>query len=524
MKSKKKLYLLSIFTIMFLIFLRIDYRDKVPQSFNSGDDANYYFHNKTISYDFDFDYSNQISTTNDMYLNQEKNDYVPIHPVGSAFLTFIFMLFGKYIERYLSIQDFHYFLYSLSGIYFLFLSLKLLSISNFRNRVENKITVAIFFLGSGLLYFSFERFSMTHVYEVFSVILLFYLSYLLILGIKYNKFIIFLLGFLSIFLVNIRFVNIFLPLTPFFYLLLNDEKNITKNLLKNLFYYVGLLTGLTVNLIITKALYGFYTLTPIKIYDSSGGVLANFYNLNIENKNILEIINFLFQSFLKILIGFEFGIFFISPVIFFSLFTFLKILKSKEYMLLAITLFIFAIPFGIVIIWQTTASSFGFRYLYVLIPYSILLIFTFYKNKIVLKIIFILSVFSFLLYLFFESTDQTSLREGINIFGKYHRYSSPNFIPEAVKSFFILNSYLKIIFTSFFGVIILKFGILIFSIEKIETLIEYYGYLNEDVIELINFTNSITFIHFLSIIVLIIISFRLFYSSTINESHAENYL
>ena len=41
-----------------LILTKIDYRLDSPSSSDIGDDASYYFHSRTISEDFDFDYTN----------------------------------------------------------------------------------------------------------------------------------------------------------------------------------------------------------------------------------------------------------------------------------------------------------------------------------------------------------------------------------------------------------------------------------------------------------------------------------
>ena len=47
-----------------LILTKIDYRLDSPSSSDMGDDASYYFHSRTISEDFDFDYTNQIIDSN----------------------------------------------------------------------------------------------------------------------------------------------------------------------------------------------------------------------------------------------------------------------------------------------------------------------------------------------------------------------------------------------------------------------------------------------------------------------------
>ena len=113
-----------------------------------------------------------------------------------------------------------------------------------------------------------------------------------------------------------------------------------------------------------------------------------------------------------------------------------------------------------VIVTQNTAFSYGYRYLFVLIPLNILLYFKYLDDfKIVKSYLFIFSVIGFVLYLFFETTQGTSLSDGyvINSFGMETRYSNPNYLSNLPEALLSLNAYMHIIFTSFFGVLIIKF-------------------------------------------------------------------
>ena len=71
LKNNKTIYFLFLFLI-FLLFIKIDYRISEPNSAGTDDDVSYYFHSKTIAQDFDLDYSNQIDQgINTHYLNEE---------------------------------------------------------------------------------------------------------------------------------------------------------------------------------------------------------------------------------------------------------------------------------------------------------------------------------------------------------------------------------------------------------------------------------------------------------------------
>jgi hypothetical protein len=511
MKNKNLFKTFFFFLILFLSLLRIDYRDTTPEIYEGGDDANYYFHNKTITYDFDLVYENQTTTKVAKFQNPKTEKLVPVHPIGSSFLSSIFMFLGRFIENIFSAQDFHYFLYSFSSIFYLFCSYKLLNLTindNLDIFNKRKILNIFIFFGSGIVYYAFERFALTHVYEIFSVSLLIYLTN------KYNhtekkgSILSFLIGFLSTFLLIIRNVNYFLLLTPLFLLLLIDNRSAIRSLYREINYYVGLVIGFLTVFIITNELYGIATIFAGDIYNPSGSTLKNFINTFIINKNPLELFAFFLKSFYKIIFGFEFGLFFTTPIICAALISILHIFKNKNFYLLLISFITFSIPFLIVILWQTTASSFGFRYVLVLIPYAFLLVNKYIKEGVLENLLIILSSFSFVLYLFFETTEMTSLAENINMFGVLHKYSAPNYIPEVIKSMFILDSYLKIIFTSYIGVIILKLGFLLFGYEYIYNLIFNFGYLNEDVQNLINYSNSISILHIAAIFIITIICFN----------------
>ena len=60
--------------------------------------------------------------------------------------------------------------------------------------------------------------------------------------------------------------------------------------------------------------------------------------------------------------------------------------------------------------------------------------------------------------LFFETSEFSSLSEdySTNMFGNYERYANKDYLIGYLKSFLFLNSYIKIVLTSFIGVILFK--------------------------------------------------------------------
>ena len=112
-----------------------------------------------------------------------------------------------------------------------------------------------------------------------------------------------------------------------------------------------------------------------------------------------------------------------------------------------------------VFIFASHAGSYGFRYLYSLIPLNLYLLFNLKMiNKFIINYLFIFSIFGCFSQLFFESTTYASLSEGtiINSFGVMNPYSNPEYLSGLFKSLTQLDAYLKILFTSFFGILVVK--------------------------------------------------------------------
>ena len=155
--------------------------------------------------------------------------------------------------------------------------------------------------------------------------------------------------------------------------------------------------------------------------------------------------------------------------------------------------------FGLIVIWGSTAASYGFRYMYSLLPLSIYILIKneIFKNRYISNLFIVMCLFSFISTIFFETTEltQLSLVEKENVFGNNVRFTQPEYLKGFLLSIFNLESYLKIISTSFVGVLLFK--ILISSVGKIE-MIEFLNNLklptdNPDFLELLNKLEVISF-------------------------------
>ena len=201
----------------------------------------------------------------------------------------------------------------------------------------------------------------------------------------------------------------------------------------------------------------------------------------------------------------EFGIFYFSSI-FFSILIFLfYFLYKKKYSLFLILFIFYAIPFLPVLVFENHGTSYGFRYLFTIIPVNIIIYFKeFSKNKLLTIYLMTFSIFGLFSQLFFESTNLVSLSETtiVNSFDSMSPYSNPDYLTGLLKSLLMPNAYLKIIFTSFLGVFLIKFINLFTSFEDF---VSNYYVIDEQLFELISSVNSFSWIYF--ILTLIFIQF-----------------
>ena len=503
----KIFYVLLLFS---LIFLKSDFRF-IEDIYCCGDDHDYYMHSETISQDFDLDYNNQfLGIENKRYNNNGK--IAPIGFFGSGLLASPFLLVGSLFNRVFesgenNIFNYKILFYSMSSLFYLALSivfiektLKILKIN------QDKLITLLLYAGSGIFYFAFERYSMTHVYEVFAITMAFYYSSRLFHEKNSNKKIDIMFIILSILLsFMVRWVNYFVILIP---LIIRSFKKPREDKIKTNVKFLALfysLFSIMIFLLHTKLIYGIYTFDPRVIYGTN----------RTENIFDVSIIDFLISSskdFLTILFTEEFGIFWFSPLIFLGLIiSLINLLKSDsdKRLFSFLCLLSFAQTFGIVIIWGSVASSYGFRYLYCLIPLSLLIVSEFKagKNFIYRSYILSFSLFSTISIIFFETTSgtQLSLDKVTNSFGNEVIYSQPKYLSGMIQSVFELNSYLIIFSTSFLGAIIFKILISFFGINGILDFLNSLGLPveNKDFLLLINKLEVITFDKIFVILLLI---------------------
>ena len=505
MKSKKTFYLLGF--LIFLIFLKIDFRitnDLVC----CNDDYDYFSHAETISEDFDFDYTNQLPDKSRYYRN---NKNAPFGFLGAGLLSSPFMLIGSFFDQIfnnkLPMINLKNLIYSFSSIFYLIFSMGLImKISQFFNV---KINYTLYLFGSGIIYYAFERYSMTSVYEVFTILLTIHLSILFIKNSHDVRVISFLLPLSILLALLVRWTNLFVLLIPFIIIIrFNKEKPGLLKQLLNRYYFLSLTISIGLFSLLSKLIYGVITFSPSYVYMVDEfdnlvqvSILQNFPTFIKDS--VLDFINIMFSQ--------EFCLFWFSPIVFIGttlvIWTFFTNKDLESLISNGLLLICFAQNFFIVSIWNSTASSFGFRYLFSLIPLSFLAIFMnkeIINSKLVKNYLKVFSIFSILSVLFFETTifTQLSLTPVMNSFGYEKVYSQPEYLTGLLKSFFVPESYLKIIATSFFGALFLKLSLMLTSETFVTDLLFSTGYVNDDVLRLISQLNESAINYFVFLLIL----------------------
>lgn len=484
---RKKILNISLIVLALLLFLKIDYR--FTEFIGCcGDDHDYYMHAETLALDFDFDYSNQLLGYENSRFNKN-NKIAPIGFIGAGLLAAPFLYLGNaieiFVEKYFfeveSLFNLKILFYSFSSIFYLFFTLLLiLRILVILELKFNVLEVVVIFAGSGLPYYAFERFSMTHTYEAFMSSLIFYLSIKFYSAKRNQKLYAILLPLAIAIGLSIRWVNyffLFIPLIARY--LLYRNKSLDYKLTKTISFYISLLFSSGIFLFHTKLVYGQYTISPQFVYGTESDIIKF---VSSENTYI-EFITQTTKNVFVVLFSQEFGLFWFSPVLFFGfLYLIIIFFTNKTYTIgykLFLTFSYLQVLF-IVLLWKSTASSYGFRYLFCLIPLSIIIYFDFksiFSFKFLNKYIILFSIFSLFSLLFFETTTgtQLSLEHITNSFGESRRYSQPEYLSGYLFSFFDINSYLKIFTTSFLGALSFKMLLNLFGYENLISMLLYFG-------------------------------------------------
>ena len=520
MNIKNKPWLIIIFLILaFLTYMKIDYR--FIETFNCcQDDHDYLMHAETIALDFDLDYSNQLKGFEEMRFNND-GKIAPKGFIGSGLLASPFLFVGNIFENIFeggknntsAIFNFKILFYSLSAVFYFFVGINLLTKVAYELKIKiHPLSSLLIISGTGLIYYAFERYSMTHVYEFFTSALIIYLSHKYFsTNLNYYALLIPITMFLSL---SVRWVNYFVVLLPFILYSLFKSSYKDLNLVRNQYFIFSFFGSLIFFLYTNYVIYGKITFNPQFVYETekmASGFLTGHNNFfHFLSDNISNLITIFFTQ--------EFGIILFSPLIFFASIycVFLIFNNSLNISSKFILVLSFALIYAPVLLWKSTASSYGFRYLLSSVALCFILYSHYsknYQNQTISFLINFLSVFSVLSVLFFETSPETSLSltEATNSFGRELRFTQPNYLSGYLDSLFSFQSYLKIFSTSFLGALIFKSILSFLSIDEFNSLLSKYNLPtnNEDFQNLLTNLDSISFSKIL-IFLLFLISVSLY--------------
>ena len=506
---KNKNFQILLLAVFFLLFFKIDFRFE-EGIYCCGDDYDYYAHAETISLDFDFDYSNQLNGYEDRRFNLD-GKIAPKGFVGSGVLSSPFLLIGNSVdtflqnyqkEKYIKFMNYKLLIYSFSAVSYMFFTIYLLQkCLNFLNVKTTFLELTLIYAASGVAYFAFERFSMAHVYETFSITLIIFYSFKYYLEKKQNLYA-FIIPITILISLLVRLVNYYSLIVP---LLISYifKKRFDKDLYINPYFIFSTLICVGTYCFISKSIYGIVTINPQTMYGTSG-LVGGFFS----NESFFTFLSENIKNSLIVLFGKEFGILWFSPIIFFGLISSFLINKRINFLATIIFLLPFIQSFGAVLLWRSAASSYGFRYLYSLVPLSI--IYFFMHNNLnhfafFRKTLVIFSFFSIFSILFFETTMLTQLStvEEMNSFGREIKYVEPEYLFGYLGAIFQVESYFKIFVTSFLGVALFKFTFFFIDVDSFVILLNKFNLptQNED---FINYLYEIQLVSFYKILFIIL--------------------
>lgn len=513
MKNKQSIKAFVLITFVILLFLKIDYRFKLDWDCCT-DEFDYYSHAKTVALDFDLNYSNQFEGFEEARF-YKNNKSAPYGFFGTGLLSSPFVFIGNFIDNlsvfnnnYSKSYNYKILFFSFSSIFYFSLGLKMFYIICNKQNYKNNFMIPLLIFGSGLPYYVFERYGMSHAFDFFTTTLVIFTSYRLFEKpekIKYVQ-----LSFSILLSLLTRWTNYYVFFIPLFikYLFFKNKK-IT--IYKNLYFLLSISFSFLIFLFHSKLIYGAYTINPNYVYEQEK--IPKFINFFLEQPVYFIFTNFI-NSF-KIIFSFEFGLFWLSPILFFGILNVFVFLINKKYKLFYLSFIVYLYFFGITLAWGETGSSYGYRYILPLVPLSIL----FYINqdkKFISNIYLIpFSVFSTLSVLFFETNEGTQLSTKLvqNTFGNLVYNSQPNYVPELLSSFANINSFLVVFSTSFLAVVSFKLISIFIPIPKFVNFLNNLNLPtdNEDFQRLLSNIETLDFYYFVILFLFIYLIYKIIF-------------
>lgn len=437
----------------------------------SGDDASYVSHAFTIGLDFDLDYSNELSSSDDYFKVADR--MMPSHPIGPGIIAAPFVALFSIIDRlngHPVISDHSSYLYSWSYFGFFFASSLSLLIGTilysfaFKQWLSKKewMLPALLVASSGIIFYCHGRFTMAHSFEFLMFSIVFFLSKKLTENPARSTSewicLVTTLAISSVLALLTRYANVQVLLLPLITVaLFNIDEKIDKKI------YWSIIAAIAATAIV-------FTLVSFALYGMPFPRFSGIYS-NSAKAKIFESASLIFRTvrmlpnLVPLFFGSEFGLVWSFPAAFFGcLGAILYVLRTirgsanlaRKFVDIAAIIVYFSIPFVIVLNWQTTASSYGFRYLYSIMPLGLACSLLLWQSQtvtsgstatratgiIIRSMIVVTCILGCLASFLFLANPGLVPRLQENVFGVMHQYSANGYFGNYIKSVLDLKTWI----------------------------------------------------------------------------------
>ena len=467
--------------LVIFVFLLTNRHQWASDIRNSADDTTYLSYAMSMGMDLDLDFTNELSIEG----NRGPNRVSPKGFYGAGLMAAPFVGFFSLFDRVVGnpvIEDRTRFLHSWSyfgfsfavHFYFLFSILLLWKCARFFNERPSRLLILLLTVSSGVLYFVLTRPRMGHAFEFFALSLITYAGVRLWGAFKAGRLgaswaLAAALGVNLCVAVRMNDANVvLLPILVFLLFLCLERGGVVDSGKGGL-----VLRSLSAYLIFVAAIYVPFGLLNNVVYDeffpSRGDIygatevmpaLQGFEGYLARMENLLALLPKTWIVFF----GAEFGLLYSNPVVVFGLFFIVLMLLGKAVrgrpLVSLITLsgvacyVLFSLSF--VLLWQSTASSYGYRYLYPLFPLAFIGYLLWWggstgvSRRLIHCAFLVLCVFSVLGQAFFTKSEKLSYHTGMTSLGRVAA-AAPDFNKNLATEIFTMKVWNKALKDGVFG-------------------------------------------------------------------------
>jgi len=424
-----------------------------------GDDLSYLSHAFTIALDFDLDYANEPAT------RKSGNGRLASHPLGPGVMAAPFVALFSAADRLsgnpvignhaLYSGSWSYFGFLFSAVFYYLSGISLYYRSMLRVCFVPPGTAFLVLASSGSAYFAMNRFTLGHSFEFFLLAAIFCgtvrvwsLGAAKGVAVGFSEALLPSLSVAAavIFSLFVRPANVNVLLLPplvLAALLCLDERVEWKlffHSLWQLYFWTCILAVLFA--LFNHSLYGVYYPTMTALYKKSAAFSR--YGIDPDNsgRTVVALVTQVTANLRylpNLLFGSEHGLLYSNPLTLVG--TFLLLLRlarstalrlAPKWTLLLLTLGYCGLPVAVVLLWKTTAGSYGYRYLFSIFPLGVTgyLLWLRYASAWSRSALWLnraligLCLFSVFSQLFFSMTQKLEVREGVNTFGINYKASA----------------------------------------------------------------------------------------------------